>query len=286
MTLDEKPYLKRSLDMDTGDDGDDTEALIPLMMSLADSTIPAPSAQATDDLIRLLSAEMPSAKANTVSTPNIRWIGLVLWSQLRVVQKEIWLASLLVMVLGTIVSLLRYDPASGNLTALAIIAPVIAAVGIGLLYDDDMALIRELEDSTLMSTSMLMLARLLLVFCFNLVLATTGSIVLALAETQLSLIPVIMSWLAPMTFLSALAFFISVLSAQAIAGGLISLVLWALHILMQVADKQSIAIQILSLQGLSALVTRPFLFIVAGLLVAVTLWYLQQQEHHHGASNQ
>ena len=285
MTRENKTHLKRLLEMDM-DDGEDSESLILLMMTLTDATIPAPSAHATDDLIRLLSAEIPSAEENIASTSNLRWIGLVLWSQLRVVQKEIWLASLLVIVLGTIVSLFRYDPSSGNLTALAIIAPVIAAVGVGLLYDDDMALIRELEDSTLMSTSMLMFARLLLVFCFNLMLATTGSIVLALAETQLSLVPVIMSWLAPMTFLSALAFFISVLSAQAIAGGLLSLVLWSLHILMQVADKQSIAIQILSLQGLSALVTRPFLFIVAGLLVVVTLWYLQQQEHHHGASNQ
>lgn len=278
MTNNESTRLKDLLNMDLGD-GAEADALLPLMMHLDDAHLPSISESATQALIDQLSAEVSAAHVASPRQEKSRWMLLLLRSQIRVVQKEIWIASLLVMLLGTLVTLITFDPASGNLTPLAVIAPVIAAIGVGLLYDDDMALIRELEDTTMTSTPMLLFARLMLVFCFDLVLATLGSIVLAGVETQLSLVPVIMSWLAPMTFLSALAFFVSVLSAQAVAGGLISFALWTLHIFMQAANSHSLAIQILSLQGLGALVTRPYLFIVAGLLVTVTLWFLHTQDY-------
>lgn len=279
MTNNESTRLKDLLNMDL-DDSAEADALLPLMMQLDDAHLPPISESATIDLIHQLSADLPATHLESPrQEKKIRWMLLLLRSQIRVVQKEIWIASLLVMLLGTLVTLITFDPASGNLTPLAVIAPVIAAIGVGLLYDDDMALIRELEDTTMTSTPMLLFARLMLVFCFDLVLATLGSIVLAGVETQLSLVPVIMSWLAPMTFLSALAFFVSVLSAQAIAGGMISFALWALHIFMQATASHSLAIQILSLQGLGALVTRPYLFIVAGLLVTVTLWFLHTQDY-------
>jgi hypothetical protein len=159
------------------------------------------------------------------------WPWLLLSSQLRIVQTEIWLATTVIMAIGTMVSLASYRP--GDMLPLVFIAPLLSAFGVGLLYDGDVLHMLELEDTTPVSTRLLLLARLTLVFGFNLALGLLGSIAMALWNADIALWSLVMSWLAPMTFLSALAFLTSVLLSDALAGGLLSLILWSIHIFLR-----------------------------------------------------
>ncbi len=236
----------------------------------------------TDDLIHTLQAEFAS-NINQKSdihplAMHFKWSLIIVRSQLRTLQYEIWLASPLIILLGTLTTLITYDPSSQLMTPLAIIAPIIAAVGVGLLYDDDTALIRELERATMTSATILLFARLMIIFSLNLGLAVTGSLFLSLVQPEISFLPLIMTWLAPMTFLSALAFFVSTISMNAFAGGLISFILWALHLIMQMAQGDSLAFQIISLQGLGADTTKPYLILFAIPMVIVAFWVTTRQE--------
>lgn len=268
--------LRRMLAEDA--DTDDIDALHPALSHLRRPDLTTVTTADTHALIEHLAPELPQAKSSWRES----WILLLLWNQTKIIQSEIWIASLLVMALGTIVTLVSFDPTSGALTPLAIAAPVISAIGIGLLYDSDSALIRDLENSTQASVQVLLLARLTLVFGFDLALALGGSVLLATLTSDLSFMPLVMSWLAPMTFLSALAFFLSVVSVNAVIGGVVSLVLWTLHVFMQTVDGDTLIVQVLSLEGLAVASSRPFLFICAVLLILLALWISGFDENLQG----
>jgi hypothetical protein len=279
MTRPDHEHLKRLLAEDFQDD--DNDALLKFMGQLHDLPVPQPSQQTTTNLIAMLQAEVTPLQVVAFSKKHtLGWMWLLLRSQVKVIQREIWLASLLMMLLGTLVTpaVIRESPVV--LTPLAIIAPIIATVGVSLLYDEDMALIRDLENTTGTSIASLLFARLLLIFGFDLSLATAGSVFLSLIHPQLSLIPLIMTWLMPMTFLSALAFLTSVVSANGLSGGILSLSLWMLHIFLNTLPDKSIVLQILSLEGLSAVATRPYLMLISLPLIAYGLWLADRQENH------
>ena len=202
----------------------------------------------------------------------------VLTSQARVIRGEIWAASALVMLIGVLVTL--FTP---TLNLLTLLAPIAAAAGVALLYDDDTARVLELEASTRASKSSLLLARLTLVFGFNLGLALLGSVVLAIFRAEFVLMPLVLSWLAPMAFLSALAFLLSVLLVDTLASAAVSLLLWALH---QIMKSQTIAnelLALLSMHGLSDPSNRPMLFITAAILVVAALLVVEFHERSIGA---
>ena len=107
-----------------------------------------------------------------------------------------------------------------------IVAPLVAACGVAFLYGLDADPALELQLATPVSPRLILLARLALLFGFNLAITLVCSVGLALARAQISLLPLIAAWLAPMTFLSALAFLLSVLFFNSLASVLISLLLW------------------------------------------------------------
>jgi hypothetical protein len=119
---------------------------------------------------------------------------------------------------------------------------------------------------------LLLLARLTLVFGFNLALGLLGSIAMALWNADIALWSLVMSWLAPMTFLSALAFLTSVLLSDALAGGLLSLILWSIHIFLRFNPMSHDFWQLMQMPGLDAPANRPALMFVALLLTVVALW--------------
>ena len=259
--------------------GGEAEAddLLPVMMTLQEAG-PDVSAQVSQRLMSRLQQEM--AIDARVSW---QWMLLILRSQVRVVQREIWIASAVVLLLGTLVTL-GTESAVGEYNLLAVAAPVVAAAGIALLYDDDMRHMLEIEAVTPVPPRLLLLARLLLVFGFDLVLALLGSLVLAVMQAETTLGPLVLSWLAPMTFLSALAFFLSVVSKEVILGELVSLGLWGLHVSLYSLDSHDEWLALLALPGLGDAAMRPALWLGAFAVGGLGLWLAGREDRLTGGA--
>jgi hypothetical protein len=269
------------------DSEEKADALLPTVKRLRQWN--APQSARTPELIALLRTHMPHKKS--LFERLLEWYPfLLLRTQARVISHEIWLASVLVMALGTIVTL-----TSGNerqsLNALSIVAPIVAAIGISMLYDHNAEIMLELEDTTRATARQLTLARLTLIFGFDLLLALAGSVTLALVSNlgllryEISLIPLIMSWLAPMTFLSGVAFLLSVLLVDVLYASVFSLSLWVAHVFFSPLVENGSILSFLSFSFFSAPEARPILVTVGGLLVALALWLVGKTEHKLGVSS-
>ena len=214
-----------------------------LVNSLQDESLPAEHIAALEDL--LANAPEPTmrsahrahvlAEMRPLLPPVhpivrlIEWYPFLLLSrQLSVVRREIWSASALVLVLGLLVTLGL--PEAGGFV-FAALAPVVAAAGVAALYSNSPSAILELEQATPASGGYLLLARLLLVFSYNLVLGMVGTMVLR--PTGVNMLPLILDWLAPMTFLCGFSFFLGMLSASALLAAGASLLLWMLYLILQ-----------------------------------------------------
>ncbi|MFN8374722.1 MAG: hypothetical protein U0694_17805 [Anaerolineae bacterium] len=229
----------------------------------------APEAANTPALVSLLAAQMPRKLSRRERL--LAWYPLLLLrTQIRVVSREILLASALVITLGVLVTLFTDERSFGGLSALTVIAPIVAAVGIALLYDRDAERLLELEDSTRTSARQLLLARLTLVFGFDLVLGVLGSLLLVLLRSELSLLPLVLSWLAPMTFLSGLAFMLSVLLFEAAYAAVFSTFLWVFHLFLREIRANSGVWALLD--ALTMPETRPLLLLTGAALAALGLW--------------
>ncbi|MCK6577343.1 MAG: ABC-2 transporter permease [Anaerolineae bacterium] len=202
---------------------------------------PAPDPAARSRLMAALTLEMATQRAamrqgaidqaervmprpvDTRRTLGGAW--LLLWSQTWVIHPLLWMASALVISLGALVSLtLR----TGELLPLTLVAPVVAAFGVALLYGQDSDPAIELILATPVSPRIIVLARLALVFGFNLLLTLAFSAALSLLRSDVSLGSLVLDWFAPMTLLSGIAFFASALFFDPLASALFSLIIWAL----------------------------------------------------------
>jgi hypothetical protein len=129
----------------------------------------------------------------------------ILRLQLPIVHKEIWPASLLIILIGYIASVLV-----GKEGIFLVIAPIMAASSIAILFGAEHDPATELSLSTPVSPAVVLLARLVLVFSFNFAIACTASVAIVITLPGLSLAELILSWLAPMSLLSSLALLISI----------------------------------------------------------------------------
>jgi hypothetical protein len=147
----------------------------------------------------------------------------LLRAQMRVVQRGVWVATAFSIVLGVIATLALYS--STDTFALALIAPLAAAAGIAFIYGPDADPPMEILLTVPTSLRLVLLARLVLVFAFDLALGLAATVLLT-GVLQVALWPLLTMWLAPMVFLSALAFFGSVMFADSLAGVMVSLCAW------------------------------------------------------------
>jgi len=128
----------------------------------------------------------------------------LLRSQMPLVQREIWPASAAVIGLGYAAALIA-DQAE----ILYALAPLIAATCVSLIYGPENDPGYELSLSTPTAPRQILLARLALVFGYNLALVLLAAIGLLPLIDKLLLGSLLLSWLAPMTFLSAVALALS-----------------------------------------------------------------------------
>lgn len=215
----------------------------------------------------------PEAPAGNVSTTVLIRISLawqLLRGQLPLVRGGIWTVSALTMTLGCLVALLATNTAAAANTVLAVLAPVVAAVGVAFVYGPENDPSLEVALSTQTSPRSVLLARLTLVYGYDLVLALAATMALALAEESLGVWPLVSLWIGPMLFLSALALLLSLLLGATTAM-LVALALWASRLAIAGDAGESL----LTSRGAELLETfwqaNPLLIPVAALLLAVAL---------------
>jgi hypothetical protein len=207
---------------------------------------------------------------------SLLWIGLIFRSQVRLINVLSWAASAILLALGTLVTFLSFQTPNGTTLPIILVAPVVAAVGVAFLYGEDVDPPLEVQMTTPVSPRVILLARLALLYGFNLVLAMACSILLAATQAQISLAPLVLSWLAPMTFLSALAFLLSVFLFDTTLSIIVSLMVWFGLVWRHFADA-SLMPYATYLPDLLAVDFRPVLFLSALLLVGIALWLSERE---------
>jgi hypothetical protein len=218
--------------------------------------------------------------APTSSPGSFTGVWALIRAQLRVVQGEIWLASLFVMALGAVVTALLYAP--GRTLPLVLIAPLVAAFGVAFIYGEEIDPPLELLLTTFTSPRVVLLARLALVFGFDLLLGLTVSALLFSADPQfadsgLTLWGMVTAWLAPMTFLAMLALLSSMIFRDALTGAAVSLFLWiGICVAHVVSESENTLIRLPDLLASGA---HPLLWALALLCGAGALWFAGREEH-------
>ncbi|CAG0977041.1 hypothetical protein ANRL2_02114 [Anaerolineae bacterium] len=272
---DDPNRLRDMLIEDTSSD-EAADALIGPIQALKQLPNPTTPNAEIQALLTRLSAEGLAISGN--QRPNLRWLWLILQGQLRIIRKELWAASALVILIGTFVTLVSYQPDTDAFAPLVMLAPIMAAVGVGLLYDAEYEIQLEIEDATPTGILRILLARLMLIFSFNLIMTLGGSVILAIARAEISLGPLILAWLLPMTFLSSVAFLMSVVLRSTAFSIAVSLLMWSLHVFLTQATPDHTLVYALSLPGLRDESTRPFLLMAAVLALLTTFLFLEKSD--------
>lgn len=165
-------------------------------ISLSNASMPAPAGLA-DRAIKRIHAPSPLLRALLSGFSLLR-------AQAYLVRGEMWPASAAVMALGVIVALL-----SRHTAVITFIAPLIAAASLATLYGPQNDPAGELTWSTPLSPWKILLARLTLVSGYDLLLALFASLLLLAFVPAELLGTLVLSWLGPLTLLSALALLLS-----------------------------------------------------------------------------
>lgn len=128
----------------------------------------------------------------------------LLLRQVPLVRRDMWPASLGMMAIGVAVAVV-----AEKTSVLYFLAPMIAAAMLALIYGAENDPASEVTMATATSPAMVLFARMTLVSAFNLALALTASLGVALFLPGVSFWALVLTWLAPMAFLSMLTLFLS-----------------------------------------------------------------------------
>jgi hypothetical protein len=164
--------------------------------------------------------------ANAGSLP--RHVVAVLAAQLHVVRSGIWAASALVFAVG---SLLIAEGSVDAGRAFALLAPLIAAAGISVVFGSSSDPRLEVALCTATSPRLVLLARLVLVFAFDLGLAVAASLALVGVHRGGGLWELIGAWLGPMLLLTCLSLVVAVATKRSAAGITVGFALWVVRVL-------------------------------------------------------
>ncbi len=165
-------------------------------VAIRSSQISSPPGLAERALARL-HAPSPLNRALLRATSLLR-------AQAYLVRREMWPASAILMAISTVVTYLL-----GKTEVVHFIAPLVAAASLAAIYGPEHDPASELTLATPTSPWKVLLARLTLVHAYNLFLALMASLFLLLLIPPELLGRLILGWLGPMTFLSALALLLS-----------------------------------------------------------------------------
>ena len=158
----------------------------------------------------------------------VRHAVAVLFGQLPLVRRRLWLASALVMALGAAIAAAGTGDSAG--LVLALVAPLVTAAGLAVVYGPDVDPGLELVAATPTSPRIVLLARLTLVFGYDLLLALVASGVLVGFGVAGGVWALISAWFGPMALLSGLSFGVSLWLGPNVAVAA-AMTVWALRLL-------------------------------------------------------
>lgn len=179
-------------------------------VNLDSDRAPGPS----EDLMERVWAKIEEDSQAVVRPSLISHLSLALQllaGQVPLVKKKIWVASAVTMAFGVMVSLLTAAGTTATGTAFSLFAPIVAAVGVAFVYGPENDPSLEVALSTPTRPRFILLARLTLVYGYDLALALAATVVLATVSGTPNPWPLVSLWIGPMLFLSALALVISLL---------------------------------------------------------------------------
>lgn len=162
--------------------------------------------------------------------PTVAHVWQVLLGQLLLVQRRLWLASAVVLGVGFLVAETGQLGSPGLL--LQLVAPIVAALGVSMVYGPETDPAIELALATPTSPRLVLLARLTLVFGYDLLLTLMAAIGLGM-DGHGEIWSLNLDWLGPMLFLSGLALLLSIRIGPTVAMS-VSLVIWMVRLMLAI----------------------------------------------------
>jgi anti-sigma factor RsiW len=159
---------------------------------------------------------------------HLRHLVAVLMAQRAVVRRGLWATSALTFALGWVIIVAGSFDAGG---VLALLAPLVAAGGVAAVCGPSVDARLEVALSTATSPRLVLLARLVLIFAFDLALAVLASFALAAGRHDGGVWQLIAAWLGPMLLLSSLSLVVAGLTRRPALGITVGFGLWALRVL-------------------------------------------------------
>lgn len=199
--------------------------------ALARAAAPADPPPPGPELVRAALLRSALTGPSPASRRRPRFVLAVLLAEARLVRMSVLVASALVMAFGAALAALPTVPSGRPGDVLTLVAPIVAALGIAGVCGPRRDPVFELTATTPTPPRLLLLARVVLVFGYDLALAlaATGLLTLAGAEPA-GMAELIGAWLGPMALLSALTLFLAAWIGPEVAMGA-ALVVWALRVL-------------------------------------------------------
>lgn len=180
----------------------DCQSDLPLWQSLANEVTASGSAVTAP--VHLADAALEAIHAPSQLTRAFKSMAQLLRMQLLLMHSELWIGSAALMFIFLAMALL-----AARVEVLHFFVPMIAAGTVTLIYGSEHDPAAELTFATPISPWKILLARLTLVSAYNVFLALCATFALLLILPPQALGELILGWLAPMTFLSALALLLS-----------------------------------------------------------------------------
>jgi hypothetical protein len=165
-------------------------------------TAPPPSAPSVVRAALTRAALAPLAPP--VRKRGVRFAAELLRAELRFVRPSVWVASILVMACAVVAAAAASGRGTGA-TVLSLVAPLIAVAGVAGVHGPEREPAFEALAITSTSPRLVLLARVTLVFGYDLTLAVAASAVVRLVAPDVGLVDLVIAWLGPMTLLLALS---------------------------------------------------------------------------------
>jgi hypothetical protein len=166
-------------------------------------------------------------QAPPVRRRGVRFAAELLRAELRLVRQSVWVASILVMACAVVAA--AAGGRGTGATVLSLVAPLIAVAGVAGVYGPEREPPFEALAITSTSPRLVLLARVTLVFGYDLTLAVAASAVVRLVATEGGLVDLIIAWLGPMTLLLALSLVLAMWIGPNVSLG-VAAALWMLRV--------------------------------------------------------
>jgi hypothetical protein len=193
----------------------------------------------------------------------------LLLGQIPLVRGAIWTASAVTMLAGCLVAVLLSHAVEAG-AVLAMVAPLVAAMGVAFIYGPENDPGLEMSLATATPPQLVLAARLTLVYGFDLALAVLAALVLAV-QGGTDLVPLISLWLGPMLFLSALTLVLSLLWGSTVAV-IAAMGLWLLRLSVAMDAGRSLDLGVFTELGNTFWQRTPLLIALTALLLLLALY--------------